>query len=708
MSQTAARAGARLRQLLRSARAYRGAFLTLTVLPIWLAASALLLRCLSLIPAMLLIATAASVLVLALLAALARIDRVWLARRLERQRDFDDSAALLFADAEQLPQLERLQQARLQERLLSVAIMPVATPWRWRTLLCAWALGVGLFSATRDLAIEVGVPVQATPAALAALAASAKFTELAELRLRITPPAYTGLPERTQREADASVPEASLLSWSLALRPQPLAANLNFHDDTRLPLRPSDGGWTASRTMQRSSLYRLEIDSQLPLKNDLLRRIEVIADQPPRIVVRVPERSLTLATPGQQQWKIEFEASDDYGLGPARLQTRHATGSGENISLSERSESLAGSGDAQVQRYTRTLDLRALGFAQGDDLIVRLAVSDQRTPLAQTALSANYILRWPDPPASESAGVAGLVEKVLPAYLRSQRQIIIDSEALLAERAKLDPPGFAERSDLIGVDQRVLRLRYGQFLGEEADEGPDADGDHHDGAESTHGAEPPEAGPVGSPASVLEQFGHTHDDAEAATLLEPQTRKLLKAALNEMWQAELALRQGQPHAALPFERRALAYIKQVQQASRIYLARVGLELPPVDPTRRLTGDPAGLRSRADPARAATPGEPAPGALWKALESSDTAALTNALTDAQRWARERESTLTDALGLLAAIDALGRDPACAECKARLRRRLWPLLPQPPAAALLRPQMDARGRAYLRALAPAQRP
>ena len=730
MSTPAHQASSRLRRLLAVARVRHALHWLLLLLPLWLGVSALALRLLPRNLTAVLMASAASALVLALFAVAGRFDRVWLARRLDQQPAFEDSAALLFADSAKLSSLAQLQQARLQERVLAAERLQVDTPWRWRPLLFAWSMGLLLFGVAKFGLVREQVDT-ATPAPPGRPARQGATVELTELRLTITPPSYTGLPERSQAEADARVPEQSRLHWNLDLQPEPESASLAFHDGTRLPLTLDNGRWTGARGIERSSLYRLEIQSRPPLKRDLLRRIEVIVDQPPRIQVRVPELSLSIAEPGQMRWTLEYDATDDYGLGRAQLQIRHATGSGESISISERSEALSGSGDARSRRYARTLDLATFGFAQGDDLIVRLSVSDRRQPIAQTALSANYILRWPDPPASEAAGVDGLVEKVLPAYFRSQRQIIIDSEALLAERTKLRPEKFAERSDLIGVDQRVLRLRYGQFLGEEADEGPGADGDHHEGPEasahsadpsklkasthsadpsklkaSAHSTDPQEAQALGSAAAILEQFGHTHDDAEAATLLDAETRKLLKAALGEMWQAELHLRQANPREALPFEYRALGYIKQVQQASRIYLARVGLELPPVDSSRRLSGDATGLRSRADPAQAAKLADAAPANLWRALEADPAKDLADALDDAQRWASEHERELPDALGLLAALDALRRDRECAECKAGLRRLLWPLLPMPPASTHLREAIDARGRAYLRALVPAK--
>ena len=162
---------------------------------------------------------------------------------------------------------------------------------------------------------------------------------------------------------------------------------------------------------------------------------------------------------------------------------------------------------------------------------------------------------------------------------------------------------------------------------------------------------------------MLEQFGHTHDQAEAATLLDPETRELLRSALDEMWQSEAHLRQGHPELALPYAYRALGFIKQVQQASRIYLARVGLELPPIDESRRLGGDRAGLGDRADPLTDATAADPC---RRRCLARARAGARRRRMRRARsRRARAlvaaHDARGADPLALAAAIDALRRDP-----------------------------------------------
>ena len=345
---------------------------------------------------------------------------------------------------------------------------------------------------------------------------------------------------------------------------------------------------------------------------------------------------------------------------------------------------------------------------------MRLAVSDNRDPKPNTTKSASFILRWPPEASSDSAGMEGLVEKSMPAYFRSQRQIIIDTGNLIAEQPRLDADAVLARSDGIGVDQKILRLRYGQFLGEESETRSDgappgddkkkgkneADAGRADAltkreAEHKHFLNAQKFGDAGA---VVSEYGHTHDVAEAATLLDPETKEILKSALNEMWDAELHLRQGRPAEALPFENRALAYIKQVQQSSRIYLARVGLELPAVDEGRRLSGDRKGLTDRASALAPADDNDSGALAAWQALDAHATPDL-DAL---DRWVDAHASAGGDSLALLAASDRVRRDPNCEDCRRQLRSLLWPLLPQPATTVDARVAPDSAGRAYLDAL------
>jgi len=136
----------------------------------------------------------------------------------------------------------------------------------------------------------------------------------------------------------------------------------------------------------------------------------------------------------------------------------------------------------------------------------------------------------------------------------------------------------------------------------------------------------------------------------------------------------------------------------VQQSTRIYLARVGLELPAPDESRRLGGEREGLQDRVGTLAAVSGEATALATLWRALDGVGEPDWD----EAERWIEANRARLADPLGMLAAIDRARREPGCVECRAQLRGLLWSALPAPAAAAAMRAAPDASGRAYLDAL------
>ena len=670
----------------------------------------------------------ATVVVIALASRRARrLDTRWLVRSLDAARpDMEDSSDLLFASDASTTALERLQRSRLQQRIEQTTAPDLRPRWSTRAIALSVAFAAIVIAGTLSWPSRPAEVFDDVVAQLSGEATKPTHTRIVEQNLRVAPPAYTRQAPREEPTLDARAPVGTRLAWTFRFAPQPGSAELVFHDGRRVALRRDGDAWRGEHVLTRSALYRLELADAPPLREAKPHRLDAVADRPPQVRVIEPDRSLSLATQNQKAWAVSFEASDDFGVAAsAKLRVTLAQGSGENITFREQTLTLRGNGSATTKRFAQSLDLRALGFAVGDDLIAQLEVEDNRAPSPQNARSASLILRWPSDLGAETSDMEGMVRKVMPAYFRSQRQIIIDAEALLKEKRRLDATEYLRRSDAIGVDQRILRLRYGQFLGEEAEgepkppptsddvsavtESATESADEHD-----HGSEPAtddhahgeSATPstFGQEGAVLEEYGHTHDHAEAATLLDPQTRATLKLALDAMWQSEGHLRQGHPDLALPYAYTALKHIKQVQQASRIYLARVGPELPPIDESRRMTGDRTGIARRGDALVAASAPDPALAQLWQALDDSRQAASAGEIdfTALDRWLHANESRVADPLSLIAAIDAVRADPACGTCRRELRAQLWPLLPRPPAAVPRRDDGDAAGRRYLDAL------
>ncbi|WP_230632443.1 DUF4175 domain-containing protein [Sphingomonas sp. Leaf37] len=639
-----------------------------------------------------------------------RFDRRWLIAALDAtRRDLEDSSDLLFADPATLTPLQRVQRGRIAARVDAASIPALDAPrglWPIAAIMCAsltataaillWPQhpGASLVPAREGLPVLPGVP------------------RLTALALEVAPPAYTGLPPRLLGTLDARVPAGSRVRWTLRFMPEPRGAVLATVGRPAIPLVRDRGDWVASHRADTPLLYRVAAMGAERAGVPPLHRINTIADRPPQVRVAMPRTPLTLLTPGQRSAPIAFVATDDYAVSAtARLRIVVAQGEGENVRFFQRMLTVSGSGAPRERRFTAQLNFAALGFVEPGDIVAQLIVSDTRTPSPQEVRGPSIILRRPPAVAAQGGGLEAMTRRVMPAYFRSQRQIIIDTEALLNERPRPPADRFLSRSDAIGADQRLLRMRYGQFMGEETGGGatnvmPTNDEEegaaHATAAAPTDGhdhAEPAPAAGFGAAEDVTAEYGHTHDESEAATLLDPGTRATLRQALDNMWQSERALRQGDPKAALPYAYKALRFIKQVQQATRIFLARTGSDLPAVDLARRMTGDRGAMGNRMLPTAAADPIDPTPAAIWRALDGPRRDAALDALT---RWMRTGGSRIPDPLALAGAIDTLRRQPDCTRCRDALRSALWQALPRPAPGLARRNAGDAVARRYLDAL------
>src|SRR5690606_29251277 len=229
-----------------------------------------------------------------------------------------------------------------------------------------------------------------------------------------------------------------------------------------------------------------------------------------------------------------------------------------------------------------TLDPKKLGMEPGDELYFYVEAFDNRMPERNSARTETYFIEIIDTAELILSVEGGLGVDLMPEYFRSQRQIIIDSEKLLTERNKISVSEFNRRSNELGYDQKVLRLRYGQFLGEEFenaigssdvpdhdhpdqgtdheqsdDEDPVAQFRHDHDTDNEHNLVPDPQHRHDDEEDESEDpwqaYKHMHDDPEEATFFTQSIRTKLKAALTEMCGAELHLRLVDPANSLPYQ-----------------------------------------------------------------------------------------------------------------------------------------------------------
>lgn len=138
-----------------------------------------------------------------------------------------------------------------------------------------------------------------------------------------------------------------------------------------------------------------------------------------------------------------------------------ARGSGENVKFRENRIAID-SQNFKSEDLSITLDLKAFDFKPGDELYYYWVAMDNRSPEPNFSRSDNYFLNYVDSSGIQEGDLIGMAIHVMPEYFRSQWQIIIDTENLIATQKSKSEQEFNAASNLIGSDQKLLRMRYGQ------------------------------------------------------------------------------------------------------------------------------------------------------------------------------------------------------------------------------------------------------
>lgn len=626
--------------------------------------------------------------------------------------ELEESAGLWLRDPAALDLLERLQLRRLDAAWTRVAARePDAGGPRPRMLRppSGWlAAGTAVFVlalvwtpapepapvATRP---EAPSPTRAAPPAAPALRSA---------RIRVEPPAYTARPARQVEGLDAEAEEGATVRWELVVEGD--LSGLTFDPGgagtAAVTLEALGGGRFVGRAVLTDTLiYQLagtRADGSRWLAPDV-HAVKVIPDRAPRLSFESPALSRTVLGPKKPAVAVRLAAGDDYGLADVHLVATVARGSGEAVKFRDLTLPLVRTEtDEGATAWTRELDPHALELEPGDELYFHAVASDNRAPAPNTVRTETRFVVLPGPESTlTDPGVAVAGVNLIPEYFRSQRQLIIDTQRLVTARPVMPEDAFLRHSDALGVDQKLLRLRYGQFMGEDYE--PEAGGEPGAAGVDEHGHalagdELPAAGPALELESasararpqvvdeIRQQFMHVHDKPEAATFFSETVKVSLRQVLAAMWEAEGYLRTGRPAEALPAENRALELLKALQQSGRIYVKRIGFE-PPVlkEAERRLRGELDDV-----PPSAASPlvrAEPDPGidllrtALGR-LAGGEEAVWPEAL---RQGVDERliAAARAEPERFMAAVEAWRR-PELARGEAEralLRKTLWALLP-----------------------------
>jgi hypothetical protein len=506
-----------------------------------------------------------------------------IARYLDRRiPELEESCWLLLRDPAEMGLLERLQAERVAAKLERVTApdpLRKKLMWGMGIVVAAVLMSAGLAAAGHRMMAGEGSRLLAPVGRREAVAPGIRA-----VHIHIAPPAYTGRPVREQAVFGLKVEEGAVVGWELETGAGVDTVAFIFNDSDRVLLRAADAGhrvWRFTEKATRSGFYQVRVGRQM----SALYQLEVLPDEPPQVVIETPKPYTVVDYGEPTVIPLRVRLKDDYGITDASMVATVSSGAGEAVKFKQQEMRWKFAGDRAAYSLSKVLDLGALGLKPGDELYFYCRARDSR---GQEGRTETYIISLTDTAKLMSLEGIAMSTDVKPEFFRSERQIIIETEQLLKVKDTMAVTAFRDKSNDLGIDQKLLRLRYGQFLGEEAEEGePGAGGGRGDTTDF---------GTFGDATRILDVFTDKHDNAEDAAYFEPGVKQQLKATLSEMWKAELQLRTFHPQEALPFAYKALRLLKDLQQQSRVYVAKTGVKVTPLNPAKRLTGGLEAIRA----------------------------------------------------------------------------------------------------------------
>lgn len=536
----------------------------------------------------------------------------------------NESADLLLTDENDLSSLQQIQKMKILDLFDSIfpeVKLPHHVLRSFGVLVTCAVISVGLssldFSHTPKKVSRFSSEIRPDESRSAVFVRS--------LSVNVSPPSYTGLASIEATDFNLVCPEGSRVNWLAKFSEQPNDVKILFSGRDSADLLPeARDSYKIQKVIGESGFYQLQwVDNGKTYRSDFYK-IEVVKDLSPKISIKELNQFTKLKFTDKLNVEVKSDLSDDYGLTDAQIIATVSKGSGEGVKFRE--EKLRFTLPKKISgrrlEVSRHLDLKKLGLEPGDELYFYVEAFDNKVPMPNRSRTETFFIALQDTASEITSVDSGLGVDLMPEYFRSQRQIIIDTEKLLRDKKNISQFQFNSTSNELGYDQKVLRLRYGQFLGEEDEAGigqpePKEEeeqdptkqyGHQHDtknehnlveqkNQKHEHATETKREGE--EKEDPLKAFVHQHDNTEEATFFIQSLKSKLKAAITQMWDAELYLRLYQPEKSLPYQYKALNLLKEISSDSRIFVHRSGFDPPPLKEEKRLSADLSDVKTKID-------------------------------------------------------------------------------------------------------------
>lgn len=444
---------------------------------------------------------------------------------------------------------------------------------------------------------------------------TADAPSLIKQSVRVRYPSYTRQATKRASEMNLKELQGSVITWNLEFDKNVASVTLQQLEENN-DMVFSEGIYSVSLKPAASGFYNFKfVDTLGNAYFSELYSLELFEDQSPTIEVSGLAQFTSFEVDQNKELTFEANVADDYGLAGAAIIATVSKGSGESVKFREEQLSFDNSIPAGSKRAAlrKKIDLDQMGMEPGDELYFYVQISDVKNPNPNISKGETYFANIRDTISDvfEVDGSMGVDQ--MPDYFRSQRQLIIDTEKLIKEKPRLTKQEFNSKSNELAFDQKALRIKYGEFMGDESTLGINSGEDAHDEEEESnllaefehaHDTEN-ESNLVdddhddhddhdeeeeGDAEDPLHSYVHDHGDPEEATLYTKSLKAQLRMALNEMWDAELHLRLYHPEESLPVQYSILKRLQEIKNSARIYVHRIGFDPPPIKEDKRLTGD----------------------------------------------------------------------------------------------------------------------
>jgi hypothetical protein len=265
------------------------------------------------------------------------------------------------------------------------------------------------------------------------------------------------------------------------------------------------------------------------------------------------------------------------------------------------------------------LDLERLDMQPGDTLVFWIEARDRNPTANNSGRSASLAIAIAAPELAK-LNLSDLKPNEIGRFLLSQRAIIIHTEKLHNERARLPKDELVKRAGDIAAEQREFKNSFNDYI-------------HIEGT----GEESEESG--SAPMTTIEEQVRAAEDERTAPHFHgipeppaaaPTAVKEMTYAIRAMWDAEDALSNADTAQALKFEREALLRLKRAQGAVR-YVPPIVAQSKPVDLKRRYAGELAEIKTRLEK-------------LARRAETPASASVRAALADAYAALRDLQETI----------------------------------------------------------------